>query len=254
MNDLQRSYDLLQLKPGATPEEVKRAFREQVAAWHPDRFSADPAMQRRAGERLRLVIEAHRSIAACHGGRAAGSGEGPVLPGDGRRGTPVSVGTFFRTVPNLVFCAAVMGCALLAGARHGMTIHAWNYGVEIALVPTLFSLAYNLAARNSTAVRNLYLGFSLCALAVVAVDGAMVGVERSAPAAVQGAYNPGGYDGGAVGSNWPSPRGGGMDDVFDALPAEPHGPSAVRAPAVPLAPAAPAAPLAPAAPVVPLAR
>lgn len=208
MNDLRRSFDLLQLKPGATPAEVKRAFREQVAAWHPDRFSADPAMQRRAEERLRLVIEAHRSIVASQGAHATEArGAGPTRPGSGRRDSPLTLGSFFRSVPNLVFGASVLGCALLAGARHGMTIHAWSYGVEMALVPTLFSLAYNLVARNSTAVRNLYLGFSLCALAVAVVDGATTGVEQFSPAGDREAFSPRGHDGGAIGGGWTLPRG-----------------------------------------------
>ena len=252
MNDLQRSFDLLRLKPGATPEEVKRAFREQVAAWHPDRFSADPAMQRRAEERLRLVIEAHRSIVACHGAHATGArGTGPARPENDRRDSPLTAGTFFRSVPNLVFGVSVLGCALLAGVRHGMTIHAWSYGVEMALVPTLFSLAYNLVARNSTAVRNLYLGFSLCALAVVVVDGATTGVEQLSPAGDREVFSPGGHDGGAVGSGWTLSPGSEMDRTGDGFGPQPP---ALRAPSVPLAPVAPAAPQAPAAPVTPLAR
>jgi hypothetical protein len=135
-----------------------------------------------------------------------------------------------------------------------MTIHAWSYGVEMALVPTLFSLAYNLVARNNRAVRNLYLGFSLCALAVVVVDGAMIGEEWSAPGGEWEVLSPRDQDGGAIGSGGPLPRGGGVARGGDGLSAELHGPPAVQAPTVPLAPVAPAAPLAPVAPVAPLAR
>lgn len=255
MDDLQHSFDLLQLKPGATPAEVKRAFRDQVAAWHPDRFASDPAMQRRAEERLRLVIEAHRSIMAYHGAHASGGGAASQFAADDdRRGSPGAVWTFFRSAPNLVFCAAVLGCGLLASSRFGISVHAWTYGLEMALVPALFSLAYNLTSRRSAVVRNLYLCFSFCALAVVVVECAMMGVEGTAPAGEQEIFVPTGHYGGAVGSGWSLPRGGGIGPVGDGLSPAPPGPPAPRAPMLPLAPAAPAAPLAPAAPVAPLAR
>ncbi|ABB30361.1 heat shock protein DnaJ domain protein [Geobacter metallireducens RCH3] len=254
MNDVQRAFDLLQLKPGASPAEVKRAFRDQVAAWHPDRFSADPIMQRRAEERLRLVIEAHRSIVSYHEMRASGEmAAGHRVQGDDR-GLSSPAGSFFRSVPNCVFCVVVLGCALLGLLRHGMTIHAWIYGVEMALIPALFSLAYNLAGRGNLVVRNLYLGFCLCALAVVVVDGAMIGVERSAPAGEGEVFSPRGNDGGAVGGGWPLPRGGGRDLIGEGLAPASHEPPSPRAPALPLAPMAPAAPHAPAAPLAPLAH
>lgn len=254
MNDLQRSFALLQLKPGATPAELKRAFREQVAAWHPDRFPADSAMGRRAEERLRLVIEAHRAIEAHYAARgAAGGGDRSDPLRGSRRQWPGGGGRFFRSVPNLVFCAAVLGSALVAGARHGMTIHGWAAGVEMALIPALFSLAYNLTDRNRGVVRTLYLGFSLCALAVVAVEGAMVGLERPAPGGGQEVFAPGNHDGEAAGNGWGlqpeelAVRGGEGDGQM------PPGQVPLRAPAAPLAPRAPAAPMAPRAPAAPAA-
>lgn len=255
MNDLERSFDLLRLKPGATPEEVKRAFRVQVAAWHPDRFPADPAMQRQAEKRLRLVIEAHRTIVSSNG--ASGSGNtmaARVGPTEEKRDTPGSAGGFFCSVPNIVFSVAVFGCALLGAVRHGITIHAWIYGVEMALVPAIFSVAYNLTARNNTTVRNLYLGFSLCVLVVIVVQGVMNGAERYAPAGEREVFSGSAHDGGTTGGAWPFPRGGEMDRAGDGASPPPHGQIAPRAPAAPLAPVAPAAPQAPAAPAPPLAR
>jgi hypothetical protein len=254
MNDLQRAFDLLRLKPDATSAEVKRAFRDQVSEWHPDRFAADPAMQRRAEQRLRLVIEAHRSIVAHRASQASeGDSAGCFVAGDERPGSPVPAGTFFRSGPNMVFSSMVLGTALLALIRHGMTIHALAYGLEIALIPALFSLGHNLTARNSTAVRNLYVACSLCALAFVVAAGLMTGSERSVPTAERERAFQDGYDDGTVvggrslsrENDW-APAGG--------LPPAAHEPRAAGAPALPLAPVAPAAPRAPAAPVAPLAR
>uniref|UniRef100_A0A831UCL3 J domain-containing protein n=1 Tax=Geobacter metallireducens TaxID=28232 RepID=A0A831UCL3_GEOME len=246
MNDLRHSFDLLRLKPGATPAELKRAFRDQVAAWHPDRFPADPDLRRRAEERLRLVIEAHRAIEAHY---AARRGSRPHRPG--------AAGRFFRSAPNLVFCAVVLGSALLAVTRHGMTSLAWGAAVELALIPALFSLAYNLTDRSRGVVRSLYLGFSLCALAVVAVEGAMAGLARSDPAGGQEVFAPGDHDGGAAGSGWglhpedpapPGGKGGGYGSSAQVPLRAPEAPLAPAAPEAPLAPAAPAAPLVPVAP------
>lgn len=39
MDDMKRYYEILELEPGASPEEVKRAYRDLVKVWHPDRFS-----------------------------------------------------------------------------------------------------------------------------------------------------------------------------------------------------------------------
>ncbi len=254
MNDLHRAFDLLRLKPDATSAEVKRAFRDQVSAWHPDRFAADPAMQRRAEQRLRLVIEAHRLIVAYQTSQASeGEAAGHFVPRDEHPGPPAPGGTFLRSGPNQVFIPVVAGTALLAVSRHGMTIHALAYGLQIAFIPALFSLGYNLTARNSRAVRNLYVAFSLCALAFVVAAGLMIGSERSLPTAVREHASPDGYDGGTVVGGRPLSLG---DDRVPAggLPPAAHEPHAVRAPALPLAPVAPAVPRAPAAPVVPLAR
>lgn len=254
MNDLQRAFDLLQLTPDATAAEVKRAFRDQVSAWHPDRFAADPAMQRRAEQRLRLVIEAHRLIVAHQASQTAeGEAAGHVVTRDARPGSPLPRGTFFGSGPNLVFGSVVLGTALLAVIRHGMTMNALAYGLEIALIPALFSLGYNLTARDSMVVRNLYVAFSLCALVVVVMSGAMTGAERSMPTEAGEPLSPGGYDGGTVVGDWSLPRGGGVGPMGGLSPTT-HEPPAKRAPVLPLAPVAPAAPHAPAAPVVPLAR
>src|SRR5262245_695990 len=42
-NDLSRYYEVLELDPGASQEEVKKAYRD-LARMHPDRFAHDPRM------------------------------------------------------------------------------------------------------------------------------------------------------------------------------------------------------------------
>jgi curved DNA-binding protein CbpA len=66
INDLQDCYRILDVEPGATREEVKRAYRELVRVWHPDRFAHDPALQRKAQEKLKQINLAYEQI--CNGG------------------------------------------------------------------------------------------------------------------------------------------------------------------------------------------
>jgi hypothetical protein len=49
MDDLAKAYLALGLKAGASPEEIKQAYRDLVRVWHPDRFGHD--------ERLRLIAQ-----------------------------------------------------------------------------------------------------------------------------------------------------------------------------------------------------
>ena len=97
MAELRECYRLLEVEPGASPEEVKRAYRELVKIWHPDRFSHDPNLQWRATEKLKLINLAYEQISKA-GFRvplmpaedsASRSAEPQARPA-GRRGSPES--------------------------------------------------------------------------------------------------------------------------------------------------------------------
>lgn len=250
MNDLRHCYALLGLEPGASPEEVRRAFRARVSLWHPDRFAGDPRLQGEAQERLRLVIEAYRRIAA---DAASPEGTEPPPPG-GRGGVAVlrRIGAFLGMVPNLLFAFFSFTYVLLAIGRFGLTLGAAAYVLELALVPLLFSAAWNLAGRGGGLVRGLYVGFTLFAALVAVVDGSMSRYGRGeGDGAGSSAAT---YEG--FGADVATPEEGSPSGISPQL--YPHGvEQALPAPRVPLAPAAPEAPLAPlapAAPVVPQAR
>jgi hypothetical protein len=57
--EIQRCYRALELEPGASPDQVKQAWRELVKVWHPDRFPNDVKLQRRAQERLQELNGAY---------------------------------------------------------------------------------------------------------------------------------------------------------------------------------------------------
>ncbi|MBX6364215.1 MAG: DnaJ domain-containing protein [Gemmatimonadetes bacterium] len=81
MSDADRYYETLELRPGASLEEIKRAYRELCQVWHPDRFADKPHLQARAHEKLAAINEAYRELLR----RAPGGGrDDAAADGDGR--------------------------------------------------------------------------------------------------------------------------------------------------------------------------
>ena len=59
-----RNYylDVLNLEPGATQEEIQKAYHDLVKVWHPDRFGSDPDLALKAEEILKGINEAHAAL------------------------------------------------------------------------------------------------------------------------------------------------------------------------------------------------
>ncbi len=56
-------YQVLGLQPGATPEEIRRAYRDQVRQTHEDRTQGLPEAEREErGQRYRNVVKAYRIL------------------------------------------------------------------------------------------------------------------------------------------------------------------------------------------------
>jgi len=63
MNNMNQCYETLGLKPGASPEEVKLAYRDLAMVWHPDRFPADNSrLQEKAQEELKRINAAYEIL------------------------------------------------------------------------------------------------------------------------------------------------------------------------------------------------
>ena len=62
--DLSRAYELLGVKPGVSPGELKAAHRDLAKVWHPDRFLHDPRLQDKAQEKLKEINEAYELLSS----------------------------------------------------------------------------------------------------------------------------------------------------------------------------------------------
>ena len=62
IDDIDQLYEILGLKPGASQDEVKRAYRDLVRVWHPDRFSHDTRLQKKAQEKMGEINRAYERL------------------------------------------------------------------------------------------------------------------------------------------------------------------------------------------------
>jgi hypothetical protein len=61
---IEQAYATLGLEPGATMEEIRRAYLALVKVWHPDRFPLDPHFQKDAQEKIKTINQAYTQLCA----------------------------------------------------------------------------------------------------------------------------------------------------------------------------------------------
>ncbi len=69
MSSLDKYFEVLELNPGASLDEIKQAYRDLAQIWHPDRYSHNPRLRSKAEERFKNINEAYQKL----------SSEGPNL-------------------------------------------------------------------------------------------------------------------------------------------------------------------------------
>ena len=62
LSDYQDDCRILEVEPAASAEEIRQAYRDQTKVWHPDRFSNDTRLQKKAEERIRQINSAYRRL------------------------------------------------------------------------------------------------------------------------------------------------------------------------------------------------
>ncbi|BAZ14136.1 heat shock protein DnaJ domain-containing protein [Calothrix sp. NIES-4071] len=59
--DINRAYEIFGLVPGASQQEIKRAYRQLIRIWHPDSI-ADPVKKLEAEERTKIINAAYKIL------------------------------------------------------------------------------------------------------------------------------------------------------------------------------------------------
>src|SRR5437016_5851541 len=62
MDEIARCLEVLGLKPGASQAETKKAYRELLMVWHPDRYTANSPLHAKAGEKVRELNAAYEFL------------------------------------------------------------------------------------------------------------------------------------------------------------------------------------------------
>ena len=60
--NIKRCLEILELESVSSPGELKRAYRDLVQIWHPDRFHGNPRLEHNAGKKLKEITLAYKHL------------------------------------------------------------------------------------------------------------------------------------------------------------------------------------------------
>jgi curved DNA-binding protein CbpA len=60
--DLKQCFEILELNPDASTDEVQQAYKDLVNIWHPDRFATNPRLKRKAEAKLKEINRAYAVV------------------------------------------------------------------------------------------------------------------------------------------------------------------------------------------------
>lgn len=55
-------YQILEIEPGASQDDIKQAYKDLAKVWHPDRFADTPRLQQKAEEKLKRINTAYEFL------------------------------------------------------------------------------------------------------------------------------------------------------------------------------------------------
>lgn len=113
--EMLRCYSVLELRPSASPMEVRQAYRDLVKVWHPDRFGHDPALQLKAQEKLKEINAAFDRL-QIHAAQELGSS-----PANDQKPPPEAGHQVDRYVYYRVCCDEIVGPSKFRNSQWGDT-------------------------------------------------------------------------------------------------------------------------------------
>lgn len=117
--DFQRCLHVLELKTCSSQEEARRAYRDLVRVWHPDRFSGDARLRKRAEEKVKQLNVAYEDLVR-HLERKASQPRSPETDSDSLKPSMGSTEAFFE-VGTRTFLTLwhSLSCAVRAAVKEG---------------------------------------------------------------------------------------------------------------------------------------
>jgi hypothetical protein len=79
---IDEAYRELELEPGASREEIKRAYKDLSVVWHPDKFANSDRLREKAHEKLKRINTAYETLTANGSAPEAAGEDGSVYTGE----------------------------------------------------------------------------------------------------------------------------------------------------------------------------
>lgn len=130
---VQEALKTLGLRPTATPDEIRQAYRDLVKVWHPDRFGTDARLRAKAEEHLKAINSAFHTLES--------SGFRIDLPEEPQRAPAAEqtqAATGYRTSRERILRGWLyVASLLLIVAMAGYAVHALGNRQDAALTPPI---------------------------------------------------------------------------------------------------------------------
>jgi hypothetical protein len=127
---LQDALKTLGLKPAATPDEIRQAYRDLVKVWHPDRFGNDARLRAKAEEQLKRINAAFHTLESS-GFRSPARATAPQPAWSEPPATSRPRPSRDRVLRGWLY----VGSLLLIAAMAGFAVHAFSSSKSNAATP-----------------------------------------------------------------------------------------------------------------------
>ena len=139
----------LGLKPTATPDEIRQAYRDLVKVWHPDRFGSDVRLRAKAEEHLKAINSAFHTLESS-GFRTEVSEQPQKAAADWQ---PQAASPSFASRERILRGWLYVGALLLIVAMTAFAVHAFSTSQSHSVSP---AIQQPTASAEPTAAKSLH--------------------------------------------------------------------------------------------------